>query len=289
MQEIIEWLIGIEERAAKLYTDAAICLHADNDLADLLRHLAEEEQVHCKLMQEAHMLYRETALIEPSVALDAFTKESIENSFFQCERKLTIKSFNKDTVHACLVETEFSEWNDIFLLIINTFKDNNSKFIPLVAEIQRHKNKITSYMEALPDGQKYLDAIKHLADILLNTILIVDDSPPIVDFLEAIFSKKFSKTKTAANGKEALEKINKTFFDVIISDVDMPIMNGVELIKEAQKQDPEINNRFLFLTGGPSEEALRFFDDNKLKFLIKPATINDIYQAVNEIIQRNEL
>ncbi|MBF0558603.1 MAG: response regulator [Nitrospirae bacterium] len=289
MKDIIEWLIGIEERAARLYMDAANCLHADNELADLLKHLAEEEQEHVKLMKDAHMLYRETPFIEPSVALDSITKDGIEKSFSNCERNLTLKSFTADHVHNCLVETEFSEWNDVFLLVINTFKKNNREFLPIVAAIQRHKNDIKCYFEALPGGQKFLDTIKHLSDILFNTILIVDDSPSILDFLEAIFSRKFSRIETATNGKEALEKINKTFFDVIISDVNMPLMNGVELIAEAQKRDPEIRNRFLFLAGGPSREALQYFDDNKLKLLIKPATINDIYQAVNEIMQRNKL
>src|SRR5208283_2930925 len=125
MKDIIEWLIGIEERAANLYTDSAAHFHADNDLVGLLRQLAKEEQVHGEWLQKANTLYQETSFIEPSMTLDGITKANIENLFLPCEKKLITKSLSKDDVHECLAKSEFSEWNDIFLLVINTLKNNN--------------------------------------------------------------------------------------------------------------------------------------------------------------------
>ncbi len=118
-----------------------------------------------------------------------------------------------------------------------------------------------------------------------NKILIVDDEPGIVYFLKAILEKD-GPVETAENGQEALQLTMRHYFDVIISDIDMPILNGIEFYKQAIAMDYNIGKRFLFITGEPSPEDIDFFAKNNLTYMIKPVSVNEIEEAIHKITGR---
>ena len=91
---------------------------------------------------------------------------------------------------------------------------------------------------------------------------------------------------SASNGKDALRKLDDEHYSAIVSDVDMPLMNGIEFYKKAVEKYPNIRDRFLFFTGSFDLEVLDFFKQNKIKYLPKPSSITDIKKAVFEIISR---
>jgi hypothetical protein len=61
-------------------------------------------------------------------------------------------------------------------------------------------------------------------------------------------------------------------------------MDGIEFYKRAVESFPRLKERFVFITGAPDRERVHFFNDNKLKFLTKPAPISDIRRSVREVI-----
>ena len=65
----------------------------------------------------------------------------------------------------------------------------------------------------------------------LQSILIIDDEPVQQQLTKATLAPFDLKIDTASNGKEALELINKNTYDLILSDIQMPVMNGIEFIK----------------------------------------------------------
>ncbi|WP_409478998.1 CheR family methyltransferase [Pseudobdellovibrio sp. HCB154] len=71
---------------------------------------------------------------------------------------------------------------------------------------------------------------------VVRRVLCVDDSPTILALLKQMFTKAdgFTVADTAANGQEALEKIKNNKYDLITLDIHMPIMNGVEFLKNSQ-------------------------------------------------------
>ena len=79
------------------------------------------------------------------------------------------------------------------------------------------------------------------------------------------------------------------YYDIIISDVDIPVMSGIDLFKQAARQDPGIGRRYLFLTGESSPETISFFDKNNLRYLIKPAHLDEIEQSVSDILHGSSL
>lgn len=73
-----------------------------------------------------------------------------------------------------------------------------------------------------------------------TTLLIVDDEAMIRNLLEKILSKEGYKILTAKDGLEALEVMESSKVDIVISDMKMPRMNGLELLKRIKKERPDI-------------------------------------------------
>lgn len=114
-------------------------------------------------------------------------------------------------------------------------------------------------------------------------ILIVDDKVMITNMLKVTLEDE-GMVEVAENGAEALEKIVERYFRLIISDVDMPVMSGIELFEKAIALYPSIRERFLFYTAHSDSERVSFFKKNRLNYLMKPAQIKDIRRIVRGII-----
>jgi len=71
-------------------------------------------------------------------------------------------------------------------------------------------------------------------------VLIVDDDVEFADSLKDILDAEGHKTQTANNGLEAIVEVEDTAFDIILMDIKMPVMNGVELLKRVKKLNTEI-------------------------------------------------
>jgi len=117
-------------------------------------------------------------------------------------------------------------------------------------------------------------------------ILIVDDSKDIVEALSCRF-KKYGTIESSANGCEALVKITMNYFDAIISDVSMPVMDGIEFYMEATKIDPDINHRFLFYSGFVTKAHEIFFMRNNVSFVHKLSAIEDIEISVQKTLNES--
>lgn len=76
-------------------------------------------------------------------------------------------------------------------------------------------------------------------------------------------------------------------YDVIISDVVMPKIDGVEFFRRATAREPEIRDRFLFLTGFLAGERLSFLKENNLAHILKPALIAKVKQYVRDIMLKS--
>ncbi len=114
-------------------------------------------------------------------------------------------------------------------------------------------------------------------------ILIVDDEKIIINVLKILLSKN-GNVESAENGEEALRKLGENYYSVIIADIDMPVMNGIDFYNKAVEKYPSVRKRFLFYTGH-SDEHLSFFTSNNLKYLPKPSQMKVIKSAVSEILR----
>ena len=73
-----------------------------------------------------------------------------------------------------------------------------------------------------------------------------------------------------------LEKVKENYYDLIVSAVEMALVDGLDFFNQAKEHAPDLNERFLFFTGVPTSDRISFFQDENLKYLIKPSSINEI-------------
>lgn len=286
MKEIVKFLAEIEKMAGEIYRDASVFFQEDKDFAGFLGLLAEDEAYHLGIVASAdEYLRNESVEIPPFLALDEIEKEEIERPFMEIRERLLSGNLTKEEMITFIVTLEFSEWNHIFLYVLSACMNTSQKYTGAVEDIQQHKKRIEDFLGSLPIGRRHLETIRALPSVSPKKILIVHDTEAIVEFLAALF-KNIAIVDTAIGGEGALRKTEEHEYDVIISDVNMRDISGMEFYKRASQIHPGIGNRFLFLTGFPKPETMDFFLENNLKYIIKPGTIEELRRAVNKIMVR---
>jgi len=117
-----------------------------------------------------------------------------------------------------------------------------------------------------------------------NILYIEDDIATLNSFsstLELIVNKLY----TAQNGKEALYIIENNKIDIIISDIEMPQMNGIELIHKLKEKNIDIP--FIFLTAySNTQYLLEAVNNNVSKYLIKPINVEELIETLESIAQK---
>jgi CheY-like chemotaxis protein len=286
MDEIIKWLVNIEKCASAFYKKSAIALKDDQELSAFLNRLSEDEDQHAELLEKAfEYLNRIDIPIEPAIVVDENLKANIEGHFLRCGEGNSAGSISKKELLDILVVNESSEWNDIFLYAVNSMQAANREFQHVAAIMQAHMDHIEDFIKSMPEADGYLAAIKKIPKVWDKRILIVDDEPLILNILKAIV-EDLAVVETAENGLEALSRVKGQYFDAIISDISMPLLNGIEFFRQASDNDPAIGSRFLFYSGNLNDERKRFFAENNLQYLSKPATIGQIKNSVRDILKQ---
>lgn len=119
-----------------------------------------------------------------------------------------------------------------------------------------------------------------------TTILCVDDDPEVLEGLRRTLRRQQYRLLTATSAAEALQTIAAEPVDVIVSDIDMPGTNGLELVARIRREHPEIVR--LLLTGDASlEAALDAINQGEVhRFLTKPWDKDQLRRTLHEAIER---
>ncbi|HEY5648850.1 MAG TPA: response regulator, partial [Nitrospiria bacterium] len=119
-------------------------------------------------------------------------------------------------------------------------------------------------------------------------ILLVDDEPTIVELCKRFLSQEGYIIQTASNATAALRLFDKEHFDMIVTDIRMRGMSGLELIDEAKKRNQGI--AIVVVTGhGTVNMAIESLKLGTLGFVIKPFTKDELLAAVRHATERNHL
>ena len=81
-----------------------------------------------------------------------------------------------------------------------------------------------------------------------GSVLIVDDNVSLCRTLSFVLRRKGYDSTTASSGMEVIEKVGEMSFDMILMDIKMPVMDGVETFKKIKKSRPETAVRALYLS-----------------------------------------
>lgn len=119
-------------------------------------------------------------------------------------------------------------------------------------------------------------------------ILIVEDDKELRSLFERVLVKNGYTVSQAANGQQALDAIDREYYDLIISDIMMPVMDGYELVRSLR--DAGITTPVLMIT------AKDAFDDMRLGFLsgtddymVKPINVNEMVLRVGALLRRSQM
>lgn len=116
-------------------------------------------------------------------------------------------------------------------------------------------------------------------------ILIVDDEERFRLTLRKLLAAKGMDAEAVGSGKEALERLKEKPFDVILLDVKMPEMNGIEALGEIKKIDP--NLEVIILTGHASVDvAVEIMRRGGYEYLLKPCPIEELTNKIDSAYER---
>lgn len=119
-------------------------------------------------------------------------------------------------------------------------------------------------------------------------LLIVDDEESIRSVLKDFFKKLGYEVVTAESGEDALDKFIPGRFDSVISDLFMPNIDGLELLKMIRQKDPHVI--FLMITGYPSiDSAVEAMKEGAYDYVTKPFQFDDIKIKLERALQARRL
>lgn len=123
--------------------------------------------------------------------------------------------------------------------------------------------------------------------LLKGRLLIVDDEDGIRNILSEILRESASSIQTASNGKEALSLIKAGLVDVVLSDINMPVTSGLELL--AQVRSIGMETPFVFLTGyGDKEKAIEALRLGATDFLEKPFNPDFVIEVIRKAFELSQ-
>ncbi len=127
-----------------------------------------------------------------------------------------------------------------------------------------------------------------MSEGIKTNVLLVDDEEKFLNVLSQRLGTRGVEADTATSGEEALTKISKKNVDVIILDVMMPGIGGIETLKRIRKENPEV--QIIMLTGqGTVEKAVKAMKEGAIDFLEKPADIDKLMEKIEKASQKKSL
>ena len=140
--------------------------------------------------------------------------------------------------------------------------------------LQHVKERILEYL-----------AVRTLCSVQTSQILVVDDEEIARTNLEYILRKEGHQVSTAANGLEALEKVKAQEFDVVLTDLKMEKMDGIQLLESVKQIAP--HTEIVMVTGYATvSSAVDALKKGAAHYLSKPIKLDELRATVREIIDK---
>ncbi|UCH31369.1 MAG: response regulator [Candidatus Bathyarchaeota archaeon] len=118
-------------------------------------------------------------------------------------------------------------------------------------------------------------------------ILVIDDDEDIRKILVAVLEKEGYKVDTAKNGKEAIEKSRKNFYNMSLVDVKLPDMEGIRLLTRIKDTTPKMVK--IIITGYPSlQNAIGAVNQGADSFIVKPFKMESILQTIKKCLKKQQ-
>ena len=120
------------------------------------------------------------------------------------------------------------------------------------------------------------------------SVLLVDDEPNIIEVLEIVLQEQGMEVSKASSGRAALDLLRQREVDVVISDIRMPDLSGVELLKEVRQFAPD--TVFIIITAfATTDTAIEAVQHGADDYLTKPFKMEEMLRIVRRALERKNL
>ncbi|MFO1056600.1 MAG: response regulator, partial [Dongiaceae bacterium] len=118
-------------------------------------------------------------------------------------------------------------------------------------------------------------------------VLVIDDEPEVAATLREILEPVGHQVDTADDGQEALRRLDSGAYDVVLTDLNMPGMGGVELYRRLERDRPRVADRLVIVTGDTLNDSLRaFLEETGVPCIEKPFIPSEVRRRVAETAAR---
>ena len=118
-----------------------------------------------------------------------------------------------------------------------------------------------------------------------GSIIVVDDAPQICKALSDVLTTSGYTVRTAPSGERALQIMDSTDFDLIITDLKMSGMSGMDLIEEVKQRAP--NTSIVILSGfGDMDDVIKAMRAGIADYLKKPFSIDEVLEVVKREVKK---
>ena len=164
--------------------------------------------------------------------------------------------------------------------------------------VEMHAGRVEAYSAGVGQGARFTISLPVQAEAAANDgppetlearlkdlrVLVVDDSADTVEMLRKLLEIEGALPDTATSGAEALELLHKNTFDVLVSDISMPGMDGFELLHKVRAQPSTESLPAIALTGfGRNEDAARALAEGFTSHLTKPLDLDKMIETLREV------
>jgi signal transduction histidine kinase/ActR/RegA family two-component response regulator len=117
-------------------------------------------------------------------------------------------------------------------------------------------------------------------------LLVVEDDENVRAMVLRVLQQVGYQVEISVDGLSAQEKLTAAEYDLVICDVRMPGMSGIDLYKRLSAEGSQATNRFLFITGDTvSEDTKGFLESNRIAYLEKPFEIEELLEAIQQELE----
>ena len=276
LEQFIDEAVRLELNAAAIYAIFAETIPED---ASFWAGLSWEERNHASLLKTGKDVLIPSGQF-PGEILPTFIQSLIDTNRWL--RSLVVEYSNnppdRHTAFATALKIENSAGEQHFQRVMAT--PSESKIVSIFQELCQddiyHVQRIREYMASV--GAENISAGGEQ-----KRILLVMDEDTVARLLKTILATE-GEVDTVYNGRDALRKIESHRYDLIISGVEVPQLDGIKLYAKAKENAPDLNRRFLFFTGNLTPERLSFFGAENLRYLAKPSTISEIRETALSLL-----
>jgi len=116
-------------------------------------------------------------------------------------------------------------------------------------------------------------------------ILVIDDEPTILQYLSQVLTNEGHEVETVDNASDALEKIKSKRYNLILLDIKLPGMSGIELYEKLRKVAESLARRVVFITGDVmGVDTKEFLSKTKAPYITKPFDAEQLKRDINRIL-----